>query len=300
MRLFHHYVHCSCLGFSVGTARHQCWTQNVPNVSFQNSYLLHQILAVAALHVHLQDPGDKDVCNAAAHHRSVALEGVQPVLTENDPNASVSLFAFAGLTAIYCFGELAIKRAEHVELDIIGELTSCFRISRGITTVLTARRMEIEDTWAFDMINFSAQAELAKLRAAGLQIDHMQKLSTLIESRLAGDTLLDAYMHAAVRCEEHISLLLFNKADEAELSHLVMTWPHEIQEEFVTQLDQREPVAMVILAHYAVLMTMSSSFWWLDAWPCLLLDQIQRDLPSDLQHYLTWPSQMLGNRSIDI
>lgn len=297
MRLLHHYLHCSCLGFSVGTARHQCWTRNVTNVSFGSSYLLHQILAVSALHVHLQDPGDKDLDKAAAHHRSLALDGVQAVLTGNDPESSVSLFAFAGLTAIYCFGELAIKKAEHVELDIIGELASCFRISRGITTVLNARRLEIEDTWAFEMINFSAKAELATLRAAGLRIEHMQKLRALIESRLDGNILSHAYMQAAVRCEEHISLLLFNKADEAELSHLVMTWPHEIQEEFVSQLDQREPVAMVILAHYAVLMTMSPSFWWLDAWPCLLFDQIQRDLPSDLQHYLTWPSQMLGNRS---
>jgi hypothetical protein len=299
MRILHHYIHCSCLGFSVGTTRHECWTRHVPDVAFKNTYLLHQILAVGALHSFLQNPDDRDLSHVAAHHRALALEGVQSVMARDDLDSSVSLFAFAGLTAIYCFGELNTKRMDDPKLDVIGELTTCFYLSRGITTVLTARRIEIEDTWASAMISFSADVELARMRAAGLRIEQMQKLSTLIELRLSGSDSLSTYMHAATRCEECIGLLLFNKADEAELSHLVMTWPHEIHQEFVHQLEQREPIALVILAHYAVLMTMSPLFWWLNEWPKLLLDQIQRVLPVELQHYLIWPLQMSRQLSSD-
>lgn len=162
--------------------------------------------------------------------------------------------------------------------------------------MLTDRRDEIEDTWALEMVNFGAEEELTRLRAAGLGLTQMNCLRTLINSQLGDDASIDDYMRAATRCTENISLLLFGGDDEGNLTHLVMTWPHEISELLVCRIEQREPVILVILAHYAVLMTLSPKFWWLAAWPHVLLDQIERILPTEMQYYLSWPRQMLGKR----
>ena len=268
----------------------------MPTLSFSHPYLLHQILAVAALHLYVEDPRRTDLSNVATQQRALALKDVQPNLSNAaSDSCSISLFAFAGLTAIYAFGELAITLdQESDERDHIGQLIACFRLSHGIGTIVRAREQDIRDSWASDLITFSAETELESLRSTGLKFAHADALFKLINTHAQAPDDVIAYTDAAVRCLEYIQLLMWQSdKDDPRIYHLIMTWPHEINPRCYELLELRDPVALVLLAYYAVLMSMRKRLWWLARWPELLLKQIGSVLGVEWDPWLEWPRAML-------
>ena len=294
--LLHHYSTCSCVRFPFNDILHKLWTKDVPVLSFSYPYLLHQILAVAALHLYVEDPTRTELSNVATQHRALALKHVKPSLSNVvSDSCSISLFAFAGLTAIYAFGELAIMLEQGSdEHDYIGQLIACFRLSRGIGTIVGAREQGIRDSWASDMINISADAELESLRSMGLKFAHADALFELINTRTRAPDDVTAYTNAAVRCLEYIQLQMWQPDQEnPRIYHLIMTWPHEIDLRCYELFELRDPVALILLAYYAVLMSMRKRLWWLARWPKLLLQQIGSVLGAEWDPWLEWPRAML-------
>lgn len=258
---------------------------------------------MAALHRYVEDRSQTDLANIATHHRALALKDVQPALSNANPSdsSSIALFAFAGLTAIYAFGELNITlEQEGDEHDHIGHLIACFRLSRGIGTIVIDRKQEIQDSWASAMINMSADTELENLRSKGLKFVHADALFEMISTHSRALDDVAACMDAAVCCLEYLQLLMWHSDQEnPRIYQLIMTWPHKISPRFCELIDLRDPVALVLLAHYAVLMSMRKRLWWLASWPELLLKQIGSVLGADWDRWLEWPRSMLESMSDD-
>lgn len=294
LELLHHYSTCSCLQFKPDTPRHRCWTNDVPQTSFSHPYLLYQILAVAALHLYTDHPHRTDWAHAATSHRATALEQVKPVMATANPGTGIPVFAFAGLTAVYAFGELAIQRRNQgAEHDAVEHLLACIKLTRGIRTVISAHRYDIENTWAGEMINLNADTELARLQATGLRFQQMDVLEAMIKDRSRTPTEASVLTHAAHTCLRSIQILMAQHDDDNEIYYLIMTWPNDVSEEYIECVERREPMALVILAHYGVLMNMRPKLWWLREWPGLLVRQAEDMLGTEWSEYLKWPRMML-------
>lgn len=294
MQLLHHYMNCSCVGLAADSHRARVWATQVPEIAFQNAYLLHQLLAVAALHVMTDSQSESGLLSIAARHRELALEGVAPVMADWTPGSSVSLFAFAGLAAIYSYAEVSLQASPSVKEDVLRSLTSCLRLSQGISTILKAHSEEIQAAWTSEMLKFNAEPLISQLRDSGLNFRQLDNLEDLIRSRIDRADFVSVYLVAARRCLDTIALLLRDEDLEDEISYLIMSWPNEIDELLIEQLERKEPVAMVIIAHFAVLMSMQSKYWWFRTMPGLILRELERCLPVELIPYLTWPKQMLN------
>ena len=265
-------------------------------MAFAHPYLLHQILAVAALHRYTETRSRSDFANTAMHHRAQALEGVQAALADTSTDSSVSLFAFAGLTAIYAFGELAIS-VDHGGVstdDIVGRLIACVQLSRGISTIVDARRNAIHESWAREMITLNAFDDLALLRSSGLKLGYTNALRELVHTHTSDSNDAAAYIYAAELCLEYIQLLLYQRDEADQVYHLIMTWPSEVPPRYLELLGHREPIALVVLAHFAVLMHMRPRLWWLAQWPGPLLEQISHAIDAEWERWLEWPRMMLN------
>ena len=258
---------------------------------------------MAALHRYVEDRSRTDLANIATNHRALALKAVQPSLSDmkTSDSCSISLFAFAGLTAIYAFGELVITlEYEGDGHDHIGHLIACFRLSRGIGTIVEVREQEIRDSWASEMINLSANTELESLRSTGMKFAHADALFEMINTHVRAADDREAYMVAAVRCLDYIQLLMWQPDQENPRTyHLIMTWPNEISPRCYELLELRDPVALILLAYFAVLMSMRKRLWWLARWPELLLKQIGTLLGMEWDLWLEWPRSMLETLNSD-
>jgi hypothetical protein len=76
--------------------------------------------------------------------------------------------------------------------------------------------------------------------------------------------------------------------------HLISAWPSVLKLEFWQLLEARSPVALLVLAYFAALMSLRPKLWWLHNWPKLLLEKVEEQLGGDeWQEALAWPKRIV-------
>jgi hypothetical protein len=63
---------------------------------------------------------------------------------------------------------------------------------------------------------------------------------------------------------------------------------------FVALVEQEQPLALVILAHYFALMTRAQSIWWIGKTPRREIEAIHHFLPPEWHDRMRWPRMMAG------
>ena len=70
---------------------------------------------------------------------------------------------------------------------------------------------------------------------------------------------------------------------------LVFIWAATVSEQYMIRLQNKEPMALVILAHYAVLLHGINGQWWANGRGSQLVDAISETLPAVWQAAINWP-----------
>jgi hypothetical protein len=76
--------------------------------------------------------------------------------------------------------------------------------------------------------------------------------------------------------------------------YLIDAWSVTLPAEHRDMLEEREPVALVVLAHYAVLISLTPEVWHLNGWPALLINRIAAVLGKEWVEFLRWPQDMIS------
>jgi hypothetical protein len=110
------------------------WSEGVVDVAFQHTFLLHAILALAALHKTLvDDQGSRASLLAQADaHMSASLATYLRLLEENAAETVVPCFLLSSICFAY---NLATAQIEEPE-DPLGAILHCFRLLRGVKVVI--------------------------------------------------------------------------------------------------------------------------------------------------------------------
>ena len=75
---------------------------------------------------------------------------------------------------------------------------------------------------------------------------------------------------------------------------LVFVWLYRLSDEFVLCLQQRKPIALVILAHIVVLLNDLSSFWWIGGWIDHIMSEVYAALTEEYRTWMRWPIEEIG------
>jgi hypothetical protein len=292
LELLHHYTTCCCV-FVPGEHRRQLWTQQIVNVAFTQDYLLYQILAVGALHCFHQNPSRQDLAAKAVKYRGQALQNVNPTLANMTADLCIPVFAFAGLSMVYAFAELVILReSEGQDYDPIHHITECLQQNFGITTVVTTYREDIRDSWASELINMNSDEEFDRLSASGLVFAQAAMLHSLIDSHETRPAWNTACHEALTALLQTLQILLWRQEDHFTF-HLINAWPSKLKPKFWQLLAAKAPVALLVLAYFAVAMSLRPKLWWFQHWPKLLLERIEERLGDEWREALAWPKQVV-------
>lgn len=77
---------------------------------------------------------------------------------------------------------------------------------------------------------------------------------------------------------------------------LALCWPKQDPTAYRDLLRRRVPQALVILAHYSVVLNILDERWWMHGWPSRLLQHIVDTLDDRWTNWVDWPVQtMLTN-----
>jgi hypothetical protein len=74
----------------------------------------------------------------------------------------------------------------------------------------------------------------------------------------------------------------------------IWEWASNVDDSFLDMCSARDPVALVIFAHFAVLMSLGRDTWYyFQSWPAVLLGQIRELLGDELKDTIRWPEDII-------
>lgn len=269
-------------------------------LSLSYPFLLHTILSLSALELYNQDPTKSDFYNQASAHHLAAIHDAQPFLSRTeDAEYGEPLYLFSAFTSLYAFAEPPLRliaTEQSASPEILDDLMNAFNMGRGILAVSAAHADNLKEVsqhqsalWKdepcedLELIqgefpNFNALFELLSV-----QTDYPDETKAAMKS-------------AAVKLFAIISLLRRRPKSHSSARH-IQSWPMHVGKALLELWVVKDPVSLIILAHYAAMVKLRRNLWFFERWPYHIIGQIENLLATsevDYTSYLEWPKAMLN------
>ncbi|KAK2736884.1 hypothetical protein FQN55_001379 [Onygenales sp. PD_40] len=301
LELMHHYTTTTYLAFVDYEVYRPVWQVVVPQEAQTYRFLMHLILAVSALHIdHLQPPANRHGLEykelAQKHYDSAIATFTSSVAETNRSNVS-AVFAFSHITIFFAFGSSRFSPDDKPMEDPIGDLLEVFALLRSAMKSLRS---------AWESI---AASPMAILLQRGPEIKDRQYLPSDVSMALE---LVEQL------CEQQLHLLVPDGEVDAEVVRVYQTaiqqlwdcfvmaetkrkdwgmalrFPINFSDRFLACLTRRDPAALVILAHYCVILHRAPARWWTEGWSVQVIRAVFMMLDQDWKYSISWPMEAVG------
>ncbi|KAJ0421366.1 hypothetical protein BJY00DRAFT_282595 [Aspergillus carlsbadensis] len=269
-------------------------------LGFSYPFLLSSILALVSLRRFDEDRTCTRWYIRAIAHQQAAISLSRPYLHRLESPHQKAILAFSTFTSLYAVAEPLHRPASRYlacsEFDPVEEFVHAMRLSRGSSAFVQHHLRSVIASDAFMAAKYSP----VQLKAACDLEAPFPQLRTLRNAILGISEDCErraVYLDAVERLFVCMNILLDsdngNDNDNAGNSHRLMVifaWTQEVDRTFWDLCSARHPVALVIMGHFAALMSLKQGIWFLQHWPVVLLRYIQEKVTDgrwgDL---LRWP-----------
>ena len=281
----------------------QVWRTDVPDIAAKHPFLMHGVLACSALHLASINPAERQRYQLiAAHHQSIALPEFRAEIENPNVDNCIPLLVFTQLLIIHCFA--ADQHDE--DLLLVGgkddtALPDWLQVIRGschifqavwpyikheprLIVMMGGLEQEPVDDPVTDM---SADDE----RLRGLFDLPQLSISKGNDSRFDSSPILPALL---------ILIRAFSNAraararDNYTMMAAIRAWPTQVPQEYFDLLRERDPAALILLAHYCILLRRLEDVWYICGYGRRLLSRIYRQLDEKWHPWLQWPLEEIG------
>ncbi|KAJ4988503.1 sterol uptake control protein 2 [Stagonosporopsis vannaccii] len=299
LRLLHHYTTVTALTLGADSGAHEVYATIVPQTAFEYPFLLHVLLALAALHLSRLSGSSQEAIEFAligGRHHDAALANFQVTIRDIDESNFKSVLMFAGLLFPYsCASSVEHSQdVDHAFDSLLSNFTLTRRVRPMVSSFYNAMKASVleklipQDVQGIDWLTQEPpeETELVQLRKFAQAVHHLYP-----------PDIVDAYGYAV-----HILVLTFaaaKKSNEPPSDALLKIWLHFVSDRYVELLSERQPGSLIIYAHYAVLLRKSSvHYWYLAGVAEQILQVAEALVPSEWSGWLDWPKeQMRGFQS---
>ena len=263
---------------------------NVPRIAFPHPFLLHTILAISALHLaHFKKDLRVKYLSQAHFHYNIALPIATSLLEKINEKTCSALYIFSTMCTIFTLG-MGPKRGDFL---VFGEqgIAEWLFLFRGLRTILESHPRVLENSDLSPMFNISIR-EVSQPASSN---QHLQALRQLITEHTSGDTEGQVYFTALDELARSFpSTSTPGQVSSQTSPQIIFVWLYRLSDDFVQRLQHRDPIALVILAYFCVLLNNLSSFWWMSGWVEHLLSEIYRSLDGEHRMWMSWPMEEIG------
>lgn len=302
LELFFHYLGEVCAGLAGGDT--QLWKDRVPRLAFRRHGVLHLLLAVSALHLARREPGRaRGLEERAEVHLAVGLRWATAILPSLGPENCAELYV---ATILVWVCNLA-KRPGPRNLLLVeeGSEVAWLELFRGVRLIVetiglpTVFAGELgpsssEDAQRGEQGEVSHHHHDQADYNTGINWeDALGRLSALVSS--------SADESARGACQSALDMMTWCFQDtygtvarprptvDAKFS-TIMTWVYCLSDEFIGALKEKDPVSLVLLAHFTVLLQTLDATWFMRGWAAHVLRGVHETLGPTWNEWLQWPA----------
>lgn len=259
---------------------HRLWHTTVPELAQGNEFLTNSMLALSSAHLAAMVPAKAEMyADEARKHHVLSMKQFRTSSAGGVPELNGATVAFSKLCVLS-----ALSLYSNAEVNSNDEFLDNFMqwilLMRHTTRFLSSTKQNLSND----------EKGLAAFLAYGKSIPTnqgiMDSLSALEKHNLSSDDSDDikaVYNMAISRTQNwyHLVTPAVNWAHEAR-------WTMIMPDKYFELLVEKQPIALVILAHWCAKWHHTQDRWFLNNWPERVVNSIEEKLGSDWKWSLTW------------
>ncbi|KAH6655871.1 hypothetical protein BKA67DRAFT_562056 [Truncatella angustata] len=267
-------------------------TQLIISSALCTPFLMDELLAFASLHKSVLAQS----VDQQHRYRYLAVQlQTRSLATFNTSNVEiteqncVAVFIFSSFVGMHMLHDTVV--ANTGLLEVLERFMQFVRLYRGIS-VVTGQRWHI--------IRNSAMSSILDLIEAVSELppsshdDCAGLLSLLVTAKDRFDPQSYEACHDAIIALQWV-FHQFESLPVPTNRHVILSWPVRVSAEFLRMLEARQPEALSVMAHWAVLLHRGQDFWIFGHGGRFLVDTIFTYLGPPWSDWMAWPrSQVAG------
>lgn len=251
-------------------------------------YLMHQVLALAALHLAVIRPEHATYFrdySVGLQTRAITLFNMAK--TDVNESTCVPMFLFSTFLGIHVLCDTLNYHQEELTV-FLDKFVTYLHLHRGVRAVINDSWESLKETELKPIIDAAPPRE--ENESSRVECDDLKELidrSDLGESSAAiyQDTIKDL---------RWVFTIVGQPGTQVDNPQMVFAWPTIIPIEYVRLLQQRRPEALVILAYFAALLHQHRHFWCFNDGGTFLVRSISDYLGPYWNTALAWPLDVVN------
>lgn len=286
IRLLHHWSTMTCPTLTQDIEQQDLWRTTVVKHGLSHPFLLHEILALAALHLATDNPEEQDLLvTRATELQNDALGRFHEVAVTDESNC-IAVMLFSCLLGVHLLADRSPTQGlgSSAYLD---HIFRCIGLLRGVM------KLGIRDWTSFFQV--SDIAPLIQDRKPQVPLydipNECRDLTELVKESDLGPSSVTAYNTAIDRL---FWLLAVSGAPNVShsTSQWAIGWPVQLPDEYNVLLNQRQPQALIILSYYGVVLHFYRESWTIGDTGARLVRAVNSQVGSFWERWLAWPLQV--------
>ncbi|KAH7308744.1 hypothetical protein BKA65DRAFT_469511 [Rhexocercosporidium sp. MPI-PUGE-AT-0058] len=274
MTLMNHFTAVTALTMFSGEKQRLVWQTDIHFKARSNPMLIHGILSIAGLHLAVLEPENFSHYRLRAlHHHDLGVRLFNQELSNITQENSHILFSFAVMLVAWAYASPMIA-TDNLELD---EILGVLELVRGCKTISMLHLNSIKNTPIGSIIDFIPHPRLHQVVLSYVALRVFETLRITVPDSI--------YDHAISRLES----VFMKAAGEPDEVRTLVAWPCLIDEEVWSRFRAKEPKALFVLAHYAMLLERyERQWWWISGWSERILTAVGQVLSNTDKEALGW------------
>ncbi|KAL4909520.1 hypothetical protein BDW74DRAFT_174721 [Aspergillus multicolor] len=298
LSLFHHFT-TSTYCTLAGEEAYPVWQVHVPRWGFSFPSIMHLLFTLSALHLAYLNPAKQaEYIHEADEHFTFGVRSVTTVLALDTLDSTNCQQIYVAAVMI-CFAYFARgpRDGEYLVFNAKGK-SEWLVLLHGVRTILSQKQPEIftgvlaikEEKQEMDIPNPELDTELSR------HLHRLQEVKAMVAVEVQADRDLYVKMvNDLIRCFEGAYQKRKAGVVPPELMPFTMGWTFRLPEMMIDRLEGREPIALVILAHWAILLRYMGEAWFMRGWDRHIILGIRACLPSVYYAWIEWPEEVIAS-----
>ncbi|PMD27151.1 hypothetical protein NA56DRAFT_676137 [Hyaloscypha hepaticicola] len=292
------------------------WLTQIPQIAQQQPFLLHGILALSALHLfHLSPTKSPSLIITANTYQSLAMLLFHTAITNVTISNSEAVLVFSHLLALYSFA----SESQDEKLFLTSSSSSLPNINVPVDSDSKHGGGEggedLLPPWLYFLRNgcsllctvwqhleSTPVAPLAKMWDIPLLIPSVPipLLKHLFSIPASSSSFLPPWTPDELQFYEQAAHDLVSAFASAEVVGELTTWdalrvwPMQLSVPFIALINDGHPGALILLAHYCILLKRIEGYWYFEGRATRLLRSILRNLGREWWGFIQWPLEEIG------
>jgi Zn(2)-Cys(6) binuclear cluster domain-containing protein len=252
------------------------WQDGIVRVGFRFPFLLRGILSLSAIHKATTIPTAErsSLILQSTKHIDIALQAFRDQLSHPNPEYAPAMFALAAILIVH---HLAMAQIQSIK-DPISELLGLFRLVKGVRVVLQGNWTSILNT------EVGALLTAVKRQPVSGTMPEILSLHDLCDGRAPYKQAIDSLHEVFLEVRQ----AKIQNTEQSTIA-LLFIWPSAVQDDFIELVLAKDPIALIIIAYFTILLRIWGTAWWIKGWDRLIMGAVRDALPdSKYNKLLGW------------